>query len=342
MIGIFPVSDLDAEKRLRLYPESAYFHVVTHSVRCIHIFNGAIMAMIERPENLTVRPELEIGSPSSDLLSHVLAQIRLTGDHVYSPTLAPETRLELETGAAHVCIVTKGALRIEGGESTSVVIDTGDLVMLPRGAGDLRLAASAVPVTMVLCRFRFDPDSLRGMVSALPKCIHIRQAEGAGWLEGIVHFLMIEAGDIQPGAALMVSRLIDLVVIRTLRSWIHQGPASGWLGGLADPRIANALKAIHERPMQRWSIETLAAIAGMSRSSFCERFTALVGRSPLRYNNEWRLALARDLLAKRDARVGEIGLSIGYESEAAFSRAYKALFGHSPRIDYRLRKDTGR
>jgi AraC-like DNA-binding protein len=95
------------------------------------------------------------------------------------------------------------------------------------------------------------------------------------------------------------------------------------------------LKAIHERPTQRWSLEALAHVAGMSRSSFCERFTALVGRSPLRYQNEMRLTLARQQLAKRGARIGEIGFSIGYESEAAFSRAYKALFGHSPRADYR-------
>ncbi len=297
--------------------------------------------MIERPENLTVLPEMEGGgAPSADLLSHVLAQIRLTGDRVYSCSLVQAGRLELEARAAHVCVVTEGALCIEGDERAPVIVDTGDLVMLPRGAGDLRLAASSAPATIVLCRFRFDPDSLRGMVSALPDCIHIRRAEGAGWIEGIVHFLNIEAGDIQPGAALMVSRLIDLVVIRTLRSWIHQGPASGWLGGLSDPRIASALKAIHERPMQRWSIETLAGLAGMSRSSFCERFAALVGRSPLRYQNEWRLALARDMLVERGARVGEIGFSIGYESEAAFSRAYKALFGHSPRVEYGLHKET--
>ena len=148
----------------------------------------------------------------------------------------------------------------------------------------------------------------------------------------IVNFMLIEAGDPQPGAALMVSRLIDLIVIRSLRSWVQQGHASGWLGGLSDARIARALKALHERPMQRWSIKTLSGIAGMSRSSFCERFTTLVGRSPLRYRNEWRLMLARELLAKRDARVGEVGLTIGYESEAAFSRAYKAFFGHSPRV----------
>ena len=302
-----------------------------------------IAAMIELPKNLTILPEMEVGGlASADLLSHVLAQIRLTGDRVYSCSLVQEGRLELEAGAAHVCVVTEGALRIEGDERGALVIDTGDLVMLPRGAGSLRLAASGASASMVLCRFRFDSDNLRGMVSALPDCIHIRRAQGGGWIEGIVHFMMIEAGDIQPGAALMVSRLIDLVVIRTLRSWIHQGPASGWLGGLSDARIASALKAIHERPMQRWSIVTLADIAGMSRSSFCERFTALVGRSPLRYQNEWRLALARDLLAKRGARVGEIGLSIGYESEAAFSRAYKALFGHSPRVEYTLRKDIVR
>jgi AraC-like DNA-binding protein len=75
----------------------------------------------------------------------------------------------------------------------------------------------------------------------------------------------------------MVSRLIDLVVIRALRTWIHRGPTSGWLGGLADARITNALKAIHQRPMQRRNIEALAGIAGMSHSNFYQRFNALVG-----------------------------------------------------------------
>lgn len=302
-----------------------------------------IAAMTEQPENLTVRPRPEGESLSStDLLSHVLAQIHLTGDRVYSRALAPEDHLQLDSGAAFLCVATLGELRIESDKGAPLTINTGDLVMLPHGSEDMQLTAVDAPATMLLCRFRFDPGSLRGMVSALPQYIHVRRADGAGWLDGIVNFLMIETGDTQPGAALMVSRLIDLVVIRTLRTWIHQGPASGWLGGLADVRIANALKAIHERPMHRWSIGSLAAIAGMSRSSFCERFAALVGRPPLRYHNEWRLMLARDLLAKRDVRIGEIGFSIGYESEAAFSRAYKAFFGHSPRADYRLYKETDR
>lgn len=291
--------------------------------------------MMEKPKDLTNRPAtLE---PATDLLSHVLGQIRLTGDRVHSRTLAPRRRLDLSAEAAHLCVVTDGDLHVEGEALGSIVVATGDLLMLPRGAADLQLGTWQAPASVVLCGFRFDTDSLRDMMSALPRCIHIPRAEGAGWLEGIVHFLLLEASDVQPGAALMVSRLIDLAVIRTLRSWIQRGPISGWFGGLADPRIANALKAIHERPMQRWSIGALAGIAGMSRSSFCERFTSLVGRSPLRYHNEHRLTLARDLLAKRSARVGEVGLSIGYESEAAFSRAYKSLFGHSPRTACELR-----
>jgi AraC-like DNA-binding protein len=298
--------------------------------------------MTEILKNLTIRPDSTTrGESSTDLLSHVLAQIRLTGDRVYSCILTKKGRLELETDAAYVCVVTKGALHMEQDGRTPVVVDTGDLVLLPRGAGDLRFAASNTATTVILCRFRFDPDSLRGMILALPQCIHIRRTESTGWLEGMVHFLLVETGDVQPGAALMISRIIDLVVIRALRSWVSQGNRSGWLGGLSDARIATALKAIHERPMQRWSIEALAGIAGMSRSSFCERFTKLVGRSPLRYQNEWRLALARDLLARRSARVGEIGLIIGYESEAAFSRAYKGLFGHSPRAEYNQRSGTG-
>jgi AraC-like DNA-binding protein len=292
--------------------------------------------MTDLLENLIIHPEADFRRAGSDLLSGVLAQIHLTGDGIDTRSLAASERLELEADAAHICIVTKGALHIESDDQPTQIIEAGDLALMPRRASELRLVASGAPATILVCRFWFDPESLRSMIFALPRCIHIRQAESAGWIEGIVHFLLAEANDAQPGAALMISRIIDLVVIRALRTWVHLGHSSGWLGGLNDARIARVLKAIHEKPMQRWTIESLAGIAGMSRSSFCARFAALVGRAPLRYHNEWRLGLARDMLAKRSARVGEVGLSIGYESEAAFSRAYKTLFGHSPRDETRV------
>ncbi|WP_088343517.1 MULTISPECIES: AraC family transcriptional regulator [Rhodomicrobium] len=288
--------------------------------------------MMDRPENLTIHPEAGVdGSASGDLLSHALAHIRLRGDHVRARALAAGEQLERTIGAGHVCVVTEGTAHVEGDAHARIAVETGDMVMLTAAAGGLRVVASGAPASITVFRFWLEPDSLNGMIFALPQCIHIRRAENAEWLNGLVHYTLLEAETMRPGSALMISRIIDLMVIRTLRWWVHQGQTSGWLGGLSDMRIARALKAIHEQPMQPWSIEALAGICGMSRSSFCERFAALVGHAPLRYQNELRLTLAREMLAKPNARVGEIGLSVGYKSEAAFSRAYKALFGHPPR-----------
>jgi AraC-like DNA-binding protein len=292
--------------------------------------------MMKSLQDLIVRPELQLeGIATGDLLSQVLSQIWLTGDRVYSCRLQAKGRLELEGRAAHVCVLKEGRLKVGRGSEPSATIDSGDLFLLPRDPEELRITAVEGPASLIVCRFWFDASSLRAMLFALPWLIHLRRAEAAAWLEGLVHYVLLEVNDGQPGGALMISRLIDLIVIRTLRTWVHQGRAAGWLGGLSDARVARALRKIHEQPLQRLSIDALAGIAGMSRSSFSERFTALVGRSPLRYQNEWRLTLARDMLAKRSARVGEVGIAIGYESEAAFSRAYKAFFGCSPRTDYK-------
>jgi AraC-like DNA-binding protein len=290
--------------------------------------------MTESLEDLIIRPDLQLqGLATGDLLSQVLAQVRLTGDRVYSTQLGAKERLELEARAAHVCVLELGRLKVVTDGEHSAMVEAGDLILLPHDSSDLSITACDGPARLIVCRFWFDASSLRSMLFALPPLIHITSAQAAEWRKGIVHFMLIEADDMQPGGALMISRLIDLIVIRALRTWVHNGYASGWLGGLSDARIARALKTIHEQPLRRWSIDALARIAGMSRSTFYERFTALVGRSPLRYHNEWRLTLARDMLARRNARVGEVGLAIGYESEAAFSRAYKAHFGRSPRED---------
>jgi len=301
---------------------------LTRAIYC----HEAPIDMTEPEKNLSILPELTpSGITNGDLLSQVLARMRLTGDRVYSSELAPRGQLELPAQTAHTCAVSKGALRITGDDTAPVEIQSNELVLLPRGPRGLQLAACDEAATVVVCRFWFDPDSTQDLLFALPALIHIREAETSGWLANIMKFLLHEADNDEPGAALMVSRLIDLFVVRALRAWVHHGHASSWLGGLADARIARVLRTIHEQPPRALTIDGLAAIAGMSRSSFCERFTALVGQSPLRYRNECRLTLARDMLAKGNARVGEVGTTIGYESEAAFSRAYKAFFGHTPR-----------
>ena len=290
--------------------------------------------MMNPLDNLIIHPEMQLeGLAKGDLLSQVLAQIRLTGDRVYSSALADQQPLELDENSAQICVLQQGQLQLEGGGHAPMTLQQGDVLLLPHDPTGIRLTACDGPASVVVCRFWFDVSSFQAMLFALPRLIHIRQTEAAAWAEGILHFMLLEAHDTQPGGALMISRLIDLVVIRILRTWVQQGAASGWLGGLLDARIARALRAIHATPSQQWRIDALAEVAGMSRSNFCERFSALVGRSPLRYQNEWRLTLAKSMLAKQEGRIGEVGFAIGYESEAAFSRAYKAFFGRSPRDD---------
>jgi len=297
--------------------------------------------MTNSPEHLIVLPEMQLeGFATGDLLSQVLAQIHLTGDLIYSCALEAGERLALESQSAHVCLLQKGQLHIQSADQPAVIMEPGDVVLLPHDSSALNLTAADGPATVAICRFWFDAGSFRAMLFALPWLIHIRQAEAAQWSEGLLHFMLIEANDVQPGGALMVSRLIDLTVIRILRTWVQQGAASGWLGGLSDARIARVLKAIHEQPRQQWRIDALANMAGMSRSSFCERFSALVGRSPLRYQNEWRLTLAKTMLSTQSSRISDIGFAVGYESEAAFSRAYKAFFGRSPREDHTARSTS--
>lgn len=292
--------------------------------------------MTDLLENLTIPPEMQLeGLATGDLLSQVLAQIRLTGDRVYSANLPQGERLVLDERCSHICVLQKGQLHIEGADQQIEGVAQGDILLLVHDAQALRITASQGPAALVICQFWFDANSFQSMLFAMPHLIHIKQKDAAAWSEGILHFMLIEANDTQPGGALMIARLIDLTVIRILRTWVQQGAAFGWLGGLSDQRIARTLKAIHEKPGQQWRVETLAAIAGMSRSSFGERFTALVGRSPLRYQNEWRLTLAKTMLARNNSRISEVGFAIGYESEASFSRAYKAYFGRSPRDDNR-------
>ncbi|WP_395609632.1 AraC family transcriptional regulator [Pseudomonas sp. B22129] len=290
--------------------------------------------MMNPLENLIIHPEMKLeGLAKGDLLSQVLAQIRLTGDRVYSAALESAQCLDLDQQSAHICVVQQGQLHLEGAGQPAATLAQGDIILLPHDPTGISITACDGPASVVICRFWFDGNSFQAMLFALPWLIHIRKAEAADWAQGILHFMLLEANDSQPGGALMISRLIDLTVIRILRTWVHLNAASGWLGGLSDARIARALKAIHETPGQQWNIAALAEISGMSRSNFCDRFSVLVGRSPLRYQNEWRLRLAKTMLARHDSRIGEIGFAIGYESEAAFSRAYKAFFGRSPRED---------
>lgn len=236
----------------------------------------------------------------------------------------------------------------------------GDLVLLPQGKGHAIADALDSPVEDIenIATENFDRDglvlrhggagattqlvggffSLEGsplpaVMSALPPLIHIPRGDAGAppWLVAISRFLLAEAQEPNPGSSLMISRLIDLLVIRTLRSWASaEANRTGWLGGLGEERIGRVLSAMHADPFQRWTVQSLAEVAMMSRSIFAERFVAAVGEPPLRYLSRWRLTIAADLLRGGGLKVTEAAYRCGYASDAAFSRAFKAHFGYPP------------
>ncbi len=129
----------------------------------------------------------------------------------------------------------------------------------------------------------------------------------------------------------MIGRLLDILFVQAIREWAVERPTNlGWMSGLGDPNIGRSLSAIHEDPARGWTVDALASIAGMSRSAFAQRFSSIVGATPLRYVTTWRLNVAADHLRSGTAKIGEIASMVGYGSEAALARAFKAEFGQTP------------
>ncbi len=148
--------------------------------------------------------------------------------------------------------------------------------------------------------------------------------------------LAYEARHRRPGSETLIARLIDIILVQAVRAWVEEQPhdQGAWLGALRDPQIGVAIGLIHREPQRNWSVSALAREVGMSRSIFASKFSSLVGEPPLTYLTRWRLWQASRLLAEGGLSVGEAALRVGYESEAAFSKAFKRRFGQSP-IAYR-------
>jgi AraC-like DNA-binding protein len=296
----------------------------------------------------------------SDVLSDVLKLIRLRGELVYTARLGAPWGIRFAAGPSHFHFVEEGAAWVIplGGEA--VRVSAGDLVLLPHGRGHsivdsphtpaeaigalathafnrddltLRAGGGGASSRLVCGFFGFEGSVLPAVISALPTVVHIPRSDAGAppWLAAISHFLVDEARAPNPGSSLMISRLIDLLVIRALRSWASdQARHTGWLAGLGDERISRALSAMHADPFRRWTVNDLAEVTLMSRSIFAQRFAATVGEPPLHYLARWRLTIAADLLRSAGLKVTEAAQRVGYASDAAFSRAFKAQFGYAP------------
>ena len=197
---------------------------------------------------------------------------------------------------------------------------------------------------MVVCGVvRFDHPAADRLVKLLPKVIAVDawSSPEVEWIQSTLRLMAIEARELRPGGETVITRLADILVIQAIRSWIASDPAAqtGWLGALQDQQIGHAIALVHREPARPWTVESLANEVAMSRSAFAARFTELVGEPAMHYVARWRMHVALTWLKEEDASVSEMASRLGYESEAAFSRAFKRFLGFPPGAVRRAKSD---
>jgi AraC-like DNA-binding protein len=169
---------------------------------------------------------------------------------------------------------------------------------------------------------------------ALPALVHLRPPADPSQerLPSLIEYTLAEAHQPRAGGLSVFLRLAELMFVEAVRRCLTEdaAPQSGWLAGLRDPVVGRALRLLHRRPTAAWTLETLADEAGVSRSRLAESFTRFVGSPPMLYLTQWRLQMAARMLADGSAKVGAVAREVGYESEAAFSRAFKRFAGVPP------------
>ena len=189
------------------------------------------------------------------------------------------------------------------------------------------------PTTIVCGSFSFDRASLKPITQLLPSFILIKADQARTLaLHNTMQALASEMAEQVPGSEVVATRLAEVLFIQVLRAHIASGPErnKGWLRAVFDPQMGTALSAIHDRVNTPWTVESLAEAAGMSRSAFAARFKELLGQTPLEYVTEWRMQKAMQLLQQRDKKLIDVARSVGYESDAAFSKAFKRVVGANP------------
>ena len=314
---------------------------------------------MEEPDLTVPNVDSEL-PPSDDPLADPLRLLKLTGvlhcaAHLTAPWGLEIPRIE---NCMAIHIVNRGKFYIDiAGQSTREV-NEGSLVMVPHGSlhqlrsapGETATPLTEVPVQLITdryermnhggggdethisyCGVRYDPLGAMRLLQVLPLVIQVDTLDTKDeWLRETARFITREADATRPGSEAIITRLADIVVVQAIRSWLSNADGQhGWLAALKDRQIGRALALIHRQPSEDWSVEKLALDIGMSRSSLAARFKELVGQSVMQYVTEWRMQLARSDLSEGQS-VAAIADKYGYQSESAFSRAFKRVFNVPP------------
>jgi AraC-like DNA-binding protein len=260
--------------------------------------------------------------------------------------------------------LVSGSCTIGSPDGRIIELAEGDLVFVPHGSAHwiadkatslrmpspefVRARREGIPVfnsdgevtTLVAGHFEFDYQSLHPFLKDLPPIIHIKQfvTENQLLLKQVNQLMLEELTCERPGSKVMLKCLSEIMFVNIIRAYLEQAaPGSGFLSALNDPRISKALKLMQDLPGNDWTLETLASQVGMSRSVFFNQFKKLVHETPLSYLTNWRIRQAQKLLMTDNSNISEIAMNVGYQSEAAFNRIFKAKTGNTPAV-YRRSK----
>jgi len=264
-------------------------------------------------------------------------------------------------GHAGFSVVARGSCWLEmDGQKKQIALAGGDFVMFPHGTAhamrdlpgtptvdietllrshtsshkSLSYGGGGALTTLVCGCFEFEEGETNPLISALPAVIHIKGEDGRAvpWLETTLQYLASETASRLPGAETVIGHLTDIIFIQAVRAYITSAGEckKGLVRAMADPQIGQALALIHDAPQQSWTVASLALHVGMSRAGFAARFRELVGEPPMQYVTRWRMHKAAGMLRSSPESLAEIAGRIGYEAEAAFSKAFKRWAGHAP------------
>jgi len=258
-----------------------------------------------------------------------------------------------DAGQPFYCVILEGGCRLAIDGHESIELQSGDFALIPAaygvamsslelpppgvetltpialGNGEFRIGPSDHPIDarMMAGHCSFGSPDAALLVSLLPQLVHVR---GEQRLATLVQLVREESGEQRPAREVVLSRLLEVLLIEALRSTTGTNASRGLVRGLADSRLAAAIRGMHEHPTRAWTVAELAKEAALSRSTFFERFSRAVGIAPMEYLLTWRMALAKDLLRRNEVRVAEIAQRVGYSSASTFSVAFTRHVGRPP------------
>ncbi len=298
------------------------------------------------------------------LVGAVFVQGKFTAPWSYQSPAAHLAAPLLEPGAERVVIfhlVTQGSCHAMLDGMAPVQLAAGDVVILPHGdahgmasdpaaAGGMaavqldRLLArrprllsyggGGAPTDLVCGYLACDARLARMLLAGLPPLVrvNVRGTSAGRWLEGSIRYALDEAVASRPGGAGVLAKLSEVLFIEGLRLYMDAQPPgrTGWLAAVGDRVVGSALQALHEQPASQWTVDALAQRAGASRSVLAARFLHLVGSPPMHYLTQWRMLLAANLLTASNAPLARIAQDVGYQTDAAFSRAFRREYGAPP------------